>query len=263
MQIYEYPEDQSPPPRRSLWPILSVVIAVLAVALVAVVVLVGSHRTITGIATRPTDEAWTTEPSVTSTSQASASPTSSAPRTPITVPAGPRLPDVTPPHDGTTGPFGGPTYGPKDLLYHFNPPSLPFEFDLPASWGCVARENPAPMDVKMTCADNDNPSHGPGGWIGLFNCAAPCGDAEQQAARARLPIDEKDWKSVDSTTWYSHTKGTLKSGELAVRAAMVHAFPSTKDGKPETIAAVMLTGPPDSNDLFQKIVNEIRMRIPY
>jgi hypothetical protein len=187
----------------------------------------------------------------------------------------PAEPDVTPsmsplpsptnvPKPGAPGPVAGPTYGKDEKKFHMKLRGLPFEFDAPGTWGCM-RSDREPFVTRFICVDDGGtfpPSKkdGAGGMIGLQTCAAPCGDGERKALRKAIVVDEGDWKRTDSTTMYAEVRGKDSKGKDAVRVAMSHVFASKPGGQLDTAVAVQLTGPPDTKQTMQKLINEIRIR---
>ncbi|MBA0045298.1 hypothetical protein [Mycobacterium sp. NPDC050853] len=235
----DYPEPR--PPRRVPWIVLSAFMGALVVGLVLAVVIVGSHRTIVGMAVLPPGE------SVRTTDRTTAPPRGT--------------PSVIPLPNGSQGPLGGPTYGPGDKLQPISMPTyVPFDFNLPAGWGCMHTEN-KPLDKRITCMDEVNKG-GAAGWIGTDRCADGCGQPAQDKVRAKLPINAQFWKPIDDVTSYARVTGTLGNGTRVVRIAMTCAFASASGGTRDTLAVAMITGPPETEDTLRKIANELRLRVP-
>lgn len=235
----DYPEPR--PSSRVPWIVLSAFVGALVVGLVAAVVIVGSQRSVAGVAVMAPGE----------------SPMAPAQ---ATVPPGATA-GVIPPPNGSNGSLGGPTYGPGEKLVPISMPAyVPFDFNLPSGWGCMHTEN-KPLDKRVTCMDEVNKSRA-AGWIGSNRCADGCGQSTQDKVRAKLPVDAQSWKPVDAVTFYARMTGTLGNGMRVVRIAMTCAFASTSGGTRDTLAVVMLTGPPETEDTLQKIANELRSRVP-
>lgn len=235
----DYPEPR--PPSRAPWVVLSVFMGLVIVGLVTAVVIVGSTRTVAGMAVLPPGQTALTP------SQTTAPPT-------VT-------PSVIPPPTGSPGPLGGPTFGPGDKVQAISMPKyVPFIFALPAGWGCMHTEN-KPLDRRVTCMDEVNKG-GAAGWIGSNRCANGCGQPAQDAVRAKLPIDKQFWKPIDEVTSYARVTGTLGNGQRVVRVAMTCAFASAPGGTRDTLAVAMITGPPETEDTLQKIANELRSKVP-
>ncbi len=213
----------------------------LIVGLVAAVVIVGSTRTVAGMAVLAPGETAMTP------TQTSAPPSGA--------------PSVIPPSNGAQAPLGGPTYGPGEKLQPISMHKyVPFDFNLPAGWGCMHTEN-KPLDTRVTCMDEVSKG-GAAGWIGSNRCADGCGQPAQDAVRAKLPIDRKFWKPIDEVTSYARVTGTLGNGQRVVRIAMTCAFASVPGGTRNTLAVAMITGPPETEDTLQKVANELRSRVP-
>lgn len=235
----DYPEPR--PPRRVPWIVLSAFLGTLIVGLVVAVVLVGSQRSVAGMAVMAPGESPLTP--------SRAMPTPGAP------------PGVIPPPNGHTGTLPGPTYGPGEKLVPISMPTyVPFDFNLPSGWGCMHTEN-KPLDTRVTCMDEVNKG-GAAGWIGSSRCADGCPQSAQDKVRAKLPVDAQFWKPVDDVTSYARMTGTLGNGMRVVRIAMTCAFASTPGGTRDTLAVAMLTGPPETEDTLRKVANELRSRVP-
>lgn len=204
----------------------------------------------------------TREPLPPAPTNATESPTEPAPTPP---PSASPLPSPTNvPKPGAPGPVAGPTYGKGEKKYHMKLGGLPFEFDAPGTWGCM-RTDREPFVTRFICVDDGGtfpPSKkdGAGGMVGLQTCAAPCGDGERKALRKAIVVDEGDWKRTDSTTMYAEIEGKDSKGKQAVRVAMSHVFASKPGGQIDSAVAVQLTGPPDTKQTMQKLINEIRIR---
>lgn len=235
----DYPEPR--PPRRAPWIVLSAFLGILVVGLVAAVVTVGSQRSIAGMAIMAPGESPVTQS-----------------RTPA--PPG-STPGAIPAPNGSQGSLGGATYGPGEKLQPISMPTyVPFNFNLPAGWGCMHTEN-KPLDKRVTCMDEANKG-GAAGWIGSNRCADGCGQSTQDKVRAKLPVDAQSWKPIDDVTSYARMTGTLGNGMRVVRIAMTCAFASVPGGSRDNLAVAMLTGPPETEDTLQKIANELRSRVP-
>lgn len=231
----DYPEPR--PPRRAPWIVLSAFMGILVVGLVVAVVIVGSQRSITGIAVMSPGES------------------------PLAPSRATMPPGVIPPPNGSTGPLGGPTYSPGEKLVPISMPTyLPFDFNLPDGWGCTHTEN-KPLDKRITCMDEIT-TRGAAGWIGSSRCADGCTRPAQDKVRAKLPVDAQFWKPVDDVTAYARVTGTLGNGMRVVRIAMTCSFASTSGASRDTLAVAMLTGPPETENTLQKIANELRSRVP-
>ncbi|WP_141808642.1 hypothetical protein [Nocardia bhagyanarayanae] len=161
--------------------------------------------------------------------------------------------------DGAPGPVAGPTYGPRARLAPMRGlRGMPFDFDVPETWGCIGGSKRLRADVVWTCADERGGSRA-GGWIGVHSCLAPCRDVEQAGFRTELIGPEPHWRATDSATAFTESPADI-DGEPRVRVAMTYAFAADTGGPVDTLAFARLTGPPATLDTLLSLVNEIRLR---
>ncbi len=161
--------------------------------------------------------------------------------------------------DGAPGPVAGRTYGPNARLTPMRGlHGMPFDFDVPETWGCIGGSKRLRADVVWTCADERGGSRA-GGWIGVQSCLAPCGDTEQAGFRAELMGAESSWRTIDPATAFTESPAAV-DGEPRMRVAMTYAFAADTDGPVDTLAFARLTGPPATLDTLLHLVNEVRLR---
>ncbi len=171
----------------------------------------------------------------------------------------PRRPAVRLVRDGAPGPVVGPTYGPGARLVPMRAlRGMPFDFDVPETWGCVGGSKRLRADVVWTCADARGGSKA-GGWIGVHSCLAPCGDTEQAGFRAELIGAEPRWRATDPETSFAEFPVDI-DGEPRVRIAMTYAFAAEFEGPVDTLAFAGLSGPPATLDTLLRLMNEVRLR---
>ncbi|SNY81190.1 hypothetical protein SAMN04244553_2773 [Nocardia amikacinitolerans] len=171
----------------------------------------------------------------------------------------PRRPAVLLVRDGVPGPVVGPTYGPGMRLTPMRGlRGMPFDFDVPETWGCIGGSKRLRADVVWTCADERGGSRA-GGWIGVQSCRAPCRDTEQTGFRTELIGPEPRWRATDPATAFTESPADI-DGEPRVRVAMTYAFAADTGGPVDTLAFARLTGPPATLDTLLSLVNEIRLR---
>lgn len=171
----------------------------------------------------------------------------------------PRRPTVRLVRDGAPGPVAGRTYGPDTRLTPMRGlRGMPFDFDVPETWGCIGGSKRLRADVVWTCADERGGSRA-GGWIGVHSCLAPCGDIEQAGFRAELIGAESRWRATDPTTAFTESAADI-DGEPRLRVAMTYAFAADTAGPVDTLAFARLTGPPATLDSLLHLINEVRLR---
>ncbi|MFI6868122.1 hypothetical protein [Nocardia sp. NPDC050406] len=249
---------QSNPPSGNRGPLIALaVVSVLAVAVVTGVAVWALNRD-TGpsgpVASATSTAAATTTSAKPTTTTSTTSPTSTGEAGIV-----PTRPSVNPPRDGRAGPVAGPTYGPGEDLYHFKVSgNVPFDYDLPGTWGCVVGSTKITVMAVKVCRDETGGTDA-GGWIGIDGCANGCAEADYLVFRDKLPIDAPNWRVVDANTQYAELSGEL-NGKQALRVAMTYTFASRAGGPLDTIAFAQMTGAPSDRETMQKILNEIRIR---
>lgn len=260
-QSYQQPNWSGPqpnPPSGNRGPLIALaVVSVIAVAVVAGAAVWALTRDDTSetLASSTTSAAvTTTSASTTTTTATTTSPTSTGEAGIV-----PNRPVVNPPRDGRTGVLGGPTFGAGENLYHFKVSgNVPFEFDLPGTWGCVVGSTKITVTGVKVCRDETGGTDA-GGWIGIDACANGCAEADYLTFRNKLPIDAPDWRVIDANTQFAELSGDL-NGKQALRLAMTYTFASRAGGPLDTVAFAQMTGAPSDRDTMQKILNEIRVR---
>ncbi|NNH75016.1 hypothetical protein HLB23_35075 [Nocardia uniformis] len=250
---------QPNPPSGNRGPLIALaVVSAIAVVVVGAVAIWAANRDDeadpVATATTTSAVAGTTTSASPTTTTTSAVPTSQAPAGAI-----PNRPSVTPPRDGRAGPVAGVTYGPGEDLYRFDASGdVPFEYDLPGTWGCLVGSTKITVTAVKVCRDETGGTDA-GGWIGIDACADNCSEAAYLTFRDKLPIDAPDWRVIDANTQYAELSGDL-NGKQVLRVAMTYTFASAAGGPLDTIAFVQMTGAPTDKTTMQKILNEVRIR---
>jgi hypothetical protein len=181
----------------------------------------------------------------------------------------PWWPTPAPRYTGPDGPEGlvaGPTYGKDEPTFLMDLADLPFEFRVPATWGCLRSDAPDPDVVRWVCMDESQIFSGTSldsasGVIEVRPCPDGCGPTQWAAIRDQLPARPVPWQVIDETTMYR--RSTTGSGDRTrVTMSMSHVFAAHGSGTLDTHVSVELSGLAVDERSMQKIVNDIRAETP-